>query len=168
MTQRRAPNSDSFLSSLTVEQSSRLLAMSSEIEFTRDEIILRTAENSRWFYLLLTGSVAVEVVRASFSVCVQALGPGDAFGWSALLWGSDTLFQVRAREACRVACIDGRRLTALCRAEPEFGVTLLLRILAIVAARVHGTEARLAEFCGIAPDEHNGFAPLAELRPGAD
>ena len=142
--------------------------MSREIEFRRDEIILRTAEKSRSFYLLVTGSVAVEVVRASFSVCVQALGPGEAFGWSALLRGSDTLFQVRAREAYRIACIDGRGLTALCRADPEFGVTLLLRILAIVAARVHGTEARLAEFCGLDLAEHRGSVPLAELRPGAD
>ena len=70
----------------------------------------------------------------------------------ALLQGCDTLFQVRAREPSRVACVDGQGLAALCHDEPALGVALLYRILAIVAARVHGTEARLAEFCGIAQE----------------
>jgi len=145
MTQRLGEKS--LLASFTRDDASKLLALSDEIDFVADEVILRSGEKSQYFYVLLEGSVVVEVIERSFSMCVQTLGPGDAFGWSAVLQASETLFQVRAREACRVACIDGSRLAALCYAEPEFGVRLLMSVLRIVANRVHGTELRLAEFC---------------------
>ncbi len=41
----------------------------------------------------------VQLRTPAYVVAVQALGPGDVFGWSALLEEHDTLFEVRAREA---------------------------------------------------------------------
>ena len=42
--------------------------------------------------------IAEETGGRFYTVSIQALGPGEAFGWSSLLDHHDTLFQVRARE----------------------------------------------------------------------
>lgn len=140
-----------LLQCLSPGDASTLLALADHLSFAPDQVILGTAEKSRHFYVLLNGSVVVELARPTFRLGVQTLGPGDAFGWSALLQGSETLFQVRAREACCVACIPGTELTALCHSDSAFGVRLLVSILGIVSQRVHGAEARLLEFCAVEP-----------------
>jgi CRP-like cAMP-binding protein len=80
---------------------------------------------------------------------VQALGPGQVFGWSALLDRQDTLFQVRAREHTTALRIEGSDLKALFRRQPDLGTELLQRTLQVVASRVRATEQRFAEMCGI-------------------
>jgi CRP-like cAMP-binding protein len=84
-----------------------------------------------------------------YAVAVQALGPGNAFGWSALLEDQDTLFQVRARERTTALQIDGATLKAYCMSDPELGAEFFHRILHVVAGRVKATELRFAEMCGI-------------------
>ncbi|HYL35234.1 MAG TPA: cyclic nucleotide-binding domain-containing protein [Bryobacteraceae bacterium] len=139
----------SFLAGLNDLQIDKLAALSQEVTFCENERILSAREQSRFFYLLLEGTVCIEVNSRSYVVCIQALGPGDAFGWSALLDHHDTLFQVRAREQCRALRIDGSDLTAAFRNDPELAVEILRRTLSLVAGRVQATETRLGELCGI-------------------
>ena len=122
--------------------------MAQEVTFEEDELVLVVGERSKSFYLLNSGSVGIDVVTGSCSARVQALGPGDAFGWSSLLEGCDTLFQVRAREKCAAWQLSGADVAALCREDPAFGVEFLRAVLRIVAGRVHGAEAKIAELCG--------------------
>jgi CRP-like cAMP-binding protein len=142
---------DSFVSGLTEEQLRALDSLGRQASFEENELILLAGERSRSFYLLLSGSASVEVATDFCTICIQALAPGDAFGWSSLLDDHDTLFQVRARENCSVLCLEGVALTALCEENPALGVKLLQRVLHTVARRVHGLESRLAEFCGLSP-----------------
>jgi CRP-like cAMP-binding protein len=139
----------SFLNGLTESQVAKLVALSQEVSFRENEPILSAREQSRYFYLLLTGSVCIEVNARSYAVCIQALGPGDAFGWSALLDHHDTLFQVRARENCLALRIDGADLAAAFRNDPDLAVELFRRTLKLAASRVQATEARLGELCGV-------------------
>jgi CRP/FNR family transcriptional regulator, cyclic AMP receptor protein len=121
----------------------------SEVTFQDDDLILKNGQRSEFFYLILTGSASVELRAARFTVCLQALGPGQAFGWSALLDHQDTLFQVRAREPMTALCLHGVDLAQLSRTDPELGAGLLMRILSLVAGRVKATEERFAEMCGV-------------------
>ena len=84
-----------------------------EVRFEDDQLIFVDGQNSRALYLLIEGSVAVELRTTGFVVCVQALGPGQVFGWSSLLDDQDTLFQVRAREQIRALKINGAELSSL-------------------------------------------------------
>jgi CRP-like cAMP-binding protein len=70
----------SFLAGLTDSQVVKLTSLATEVRFLENEAILTAGEKSRYFYLLLEGSVCIEVSARSFMVCVQALGPGEAFG----------------------------------------------------------------------------------------
>ena len=135
---------------LTESGLAQLASLACEETFAQDQIILVAGQQSKDFYLLLSGSVCVEVCAPRYTVCVQALGSGEAFGWSSLLLHHDTLFQIRARERSTVIRLDGSRLYAVCGEDPEFGLELFRRLLELVAGRVQATELRLAEFCGIA------------------
>jgi CRP/FNR family transcriptional regulator, cyclic AMP receptor protein len=138
-----------FVQGLSEEQISRLAAVATEVSFEENQIILADREHSSAFYFVLSGSVAIELRAARYAVCVQALGPGQVFGWSSLLDRQDTLFQVRAREQTKALKIAGAALKTLCREDTALGTELLQRTLQVVASRVRATEERFAEMCGV-------------------
>src|SRR5580658_4107104 len=147
MTHSEILKAHSFTSGLTESHVAKLAEFAHEVNFREDEIILVAGQQSKHFYLLLEGSVCIEVGARSYVVWVQILNPGDAFGWSALLDHHDTLFQVRAREASRALCLDGERLSAALHSDSELAAEILRRTLTLVAGRVQATEARLGEMC---------------------
>lgn len=138
-----------FLAGLTDSQLGRLKGLGQEVTIPEGELILSNGQRSTFCYLVLTGSVAVALATARLTVSVQVVGPGELFGWSALLQGQDTLFQVRAREDTTALRIEGAALSKCCRTDPELGVELLHRFLRVVAERVHATETVFAEWCGV-------------------
>ena len=138
-----------FLTGLARYQIEDLATLATQFEFSENDVILADGESSAYFYLLVRGSVAVELRTPRFVVCVEALGPGQVFGWSALLDQQDTLFQVRARESTTVFRIEGAALKRKCREEPGLGTEILQRTLQVVAGRVKATEIRFAEMCGV-------------------
>jgi CRP-like cAMP-binding protein len=138
-----------FVSKFTEPQRAQLVAMADEVTFEKDEIVLASGERSTHLYLIVGGSVGVDVVARYYTARIQTIGPGGIFGWSSLLDGCDTFFQIRAREGCSALRLDGARLRALCRENPALGVELLSGVLRTVADRVLAAEAKLAEFCGV-------------------
>ena len=149
MTLEETLRSHEFIGGLTQEHVRRIAAFASEVTFEENDLILVDGQRSKGFYLLTSGSVAVELRTPRYVVCVQALGPGQAFGWSALLENQDTLFQVRARERTTALRLDGEALQAACKADSVLGAEILHRTLHLVAGRVKATEIRFAEMCGV-------------------
>jgi CRP/FNR family transcriptional regulator, cyclic AMP receptor protein len=149
MTIHEAIAAHAFTHGLTEPQTLSLVAIAREVCFEEDDIILVEGEHSRSFYLLLSGSVAVELRTASYAICVQSLSEGHIVGWSSLLDRQDTLFQVRAREHTRALELDGALLKECCYRDPALGTELLHRVLMVVAGRVKATELRFAEMCGV-------------------
>jgi CRP-like cAMP-binding protein len=149
MTLRQLLSDHPFTRGLNEAQIEMLAAIASQVAFEEDELILEEGCRSQAFFLVITGSVSVELRTLSYSVSVQAVGPGQAFGWSALLDDHDTLFQVRAREHTTAIRLDGTALKAACHKDTHLGTQVLLRALALVAGRVRATEIRFAEMCGV-------------------
>ncbi len=139
----------SFVDGLSDAQIASLAELATQASFDENQIILADREHSTAFYFVVSGSVAVELRATRYAVCVQALGPGQVFGWSSLLDRQDTLFQVRAREETTALRIDGADLKTLCYRDPVLGTELLQRTLQVVASRVRATEERFAEMCGV-------------------
>jgi uncharacterized protein (TIGR02284 family) len=154
----------SFLSGLDEAQLEKLAMIAQQIQFREYELILAAKQRSLYFYLLLSGSVSIELNRGHFAVRIQYLGPGDAFGWSALLEHHDTLFDVRTRECCTAMRLDNKRLTAVLREDPVLAAELLRRTLDLVAGRMLATENRLAEFCGVSIGKPEPEAAEASIR----
>jgi CRP-like cAMP-binding protein len=134
---------------LADRQIAKLAAMAAEVTFAENEVILMDRRQSQDFYLVTSGSVSIELHSPIFTVSVLAVGPGQAFGWSAVLEHQDTVFQVRAREQTTALRIAGPDLAQACRDDGEMGVEILLRTLQVAAGRIQATEARFAEICGV-------------------
>jgi CRP/FNR family transcriptional regulator, cyclic AMP receptor protein len=139
----------SFVKGLSEAQLASLAGIAGEVTFEENDVILVDGQRSASFYLLISGSVAVELRAPRYVVCIEALGPGQVFGWSALLEHQDTLFQVRARERTTALRIDGAALKSKCHQDPALGTEILQRTLQVVAGRVKATEIRFAEMCGV-------------------
>jgi CRP-like cAMP-binding protein len=133
----------------------KLASLAHEVEFDEDEIVFSAGERSMNFCLLYCGSAAVEIRTPYYGLCVQTLGPGDAFGWSSLLEEHHTVFQVRAREPSNAIFLDGRKLADACKKDPKLGSEVYRRLAQLVARRVRATEDRLAEFCGSAKNNNH-------------
>ncbi len=140
----------------------KLLELAREVSLEPDAIVFRAGEESRDFYLVVSGSLSVELSTPVYAINIQTLTAGDAFGWSALLRDS-THFQVRAREKSLVLCLDGERLLEACRQDPRLGAEIYRRLAEVVATRLRATEIRLLEFCGAA----NHHSSRRGLRPTA-
>ncbi len=149
MAQVEELQSHEFTSGLSQGQVASLASLAKPVAFEVDELILVDGQRSRAFYLLTSGSVAVELCAPRYTVTVEALGAGRVFGWSSLLDQQDTLFQVRAREHTTALRIEGEALKGLCRTDPNLGVEILRRTLVVVAGRVKATELKFAEMCGV-------------------
>jgi CRP-like cAMP-binding protein len=149
MPQKQVLRDHAFTRGLNEAQIDRLAAIASYVEFEENDVVLVDGERSTSFYLLLTGSVVVELRTPQYVMAVQACEPGSVFGWSALLDDQDTLFQVRARERTTALQIDGATLKANCMSDPALGAEFFHRILRVVAGRVRATEMRFAEMCGV-------------------
>ena len=149
MTLEETLRTHEFTNGLDEQQVASLAPLASPVTFEENDVILVDGARSTAFYLVTTGSVAVELRTPRYAVCVQALGPGQVFGWSALLDRQDTLFQVRARERTTALRLDGEGLKSRCRADTRLGTEFLHRTLQVVAGRVKATEIRFAEMCGV-------------------
>ena len=149
MTLREVLRNHCFTAGLSEPQIASLAALASETVFEENEVILIDGQRSTAFFLVTSGSVAVELRTPRYVVSIQALGPGEAFGWSSLLDHQDTLFQVRAREHTTALRLEGDALRRMCRADTPLGAEILYRTLGLVAGRVKATEIRFAEMCGI-------------------
>jgi CRP-like cAMP-binding protein len=149
MPQKQVLRDHAFTRGLSDAQIDHLAAISHQVSFEENEVVLVDGARSTSFFLLLTGSVVVELRGPQYIMAVQALRPGDVFGWSALLDDQDTLFQVRARENTTALRIDGATLKAYCMSDPALGAEFFHRILHVVAGRVKATEVRFAEMCGV-------------------
>jgi CRP/FNR family cyclic AMP-dependent transcriptional regulator len=149
MTLNQVLRSYKFTRGLDDTQIATFASIASEVTFAENNLVLPDGQQSRSFFLVITGSVSVELSTVSFVVSVQELGPGGIVGWSALLDHHETLLQVRARERTTALRLNGEDLKAALQADPQLGMEILHRALAVVAGRVKATEIRFAEMCGI-------------------
>jgi len=138
-----------FTEGMSEAQVEALAKLTTEVTFEEDEVVLVGGQHSASFFLVMEGSVVVELSSKRYVMCVQSLTAGTVFGWSALLDKQDTLFQVRARERTTALEIDGAALKRLCFEDPAMGTAILHRLLSVVAGRVKATEMRFAEMCGV-------------------
>ncbi|HEY1337531.1 MAG TPA: cyclic nucleotide-binding domain-containing protein [Bryobacteraceae bacterium] len=139
-----------FARGLSAAHLSRLADLASEAEFAEDEVIVKNGVRSDALYLVLEGSVAVELRTPVYMVGVEVLRPGQIFGWPVLLSEPDTILQIRARERTAALRLDGEALASACRSDAELAAELYFRMLHVAAGRIRVTEVRFAEMCGLA------------------
>jgi CRP-like cAMP-binding protein len=136
-----------FTKGLAQYQIASLATLATEVHFDEGQFLLFGGGLSEYLYLLISGSVAVELTAPQLTLTVQVLGPGQAFGWSDVLGDHLSFFQVRARERVYALRIRNSALAHRCRADGQLASELMLRTLRLAAEQVKATEACLAEMC---------------------
>jgi len=123
----------------------RLAGMASEASFQPGESIFHEGDHSSFFYLLISGNVALEVVTPGRPVRVATLVAGEVLGWSSLTGDTGKQFQARALEEVQALAFDGARLRHACESDFAFGFVLMRAVLAVMSERLHSIRAQLLD-----------------------
>jgi len=134
-----------FLASLAESDIEKLAALAFKVNFQPEQIIFREGDPSSFFYLILSGHIALEIQAPGRVLRIQTVGEGDELGWSSLLASVNKQFQARSLEPVTALAFDGAQIVAQCEADPSFGFRLLRKVLAIVAERLRSTRLQLLD-----------------------
>ncbi len=140
-----------FTQGLTTDQLEVLAGFAEPVSFEAEQTVFRGGERSDYLYLLLSGTMFLELQTPVYAVCIQVLGGGEAFGWSSVVEQRYAAVQVRARQRCEALRLNRASLLKVCQEDPAIGSTIFRRVAELIAARLRATEARFIEFCGGVP-----------------
>jgi len=127
------------------EHLARLADMASQAHFRPGELIFQEGDHSSLFYLLVSGSVALEFVDPGRPVRVRTLYGGEVLGWSSLTAEDNKQFQARALEEVQALGFDGARLRHACQEDYTFGYFVMRAVLGVLTGRLHAVRSQLVE-----------------------
>jgi CRP/FNR family transcriptional regulator, cyclic AMP receptor protein len=130
----------------------KLAALATTVHFERDHVMFHEGDECSEFYMIVSGTIALEIEEPGHTLRVQTLGAGDELGWSALLMGSGKHFQARALERVEALAFDAMALLSACKEDPAFGFAFMHRLLAVVAGRLQSTRLQV----------HDMYSPVAK------
>jgi len=134
-----------FVSDFVPEDRARLATLAKEVKFEPDQVIFREGDDYSVFYLLGKGMVALELEVPGHVLRVQTVYGGDVFDWSALLPHAGKHFQARALEPVTALAFEGDQLLASFKADPQFGLAFMLRLMGVVSERLRNTRLQLVD-----------------------
>jgi len=134
-----------FLQGFAANDIDKLAAMASEVRFGKGELIFREGDESSFFYLLLSGKVALETNTPGRILRIVTLGHGEELGWSSVTSSHRKQFQARSLEETQALAFDGVRLQHACEEDCRFGYTLMSAMLRVVAHRLQSTRLQLLD-----------------------
>lgn len=136
------------------------------LEFKSDEVIFEQGEVAKNLYGVLEGEVELsfvfqdrvlkadieyeESVQARFEVLekpivVDTLGPGDVFGWSALVSPRQLTAMARCSKPTRVFSLPADDLKATYDQDPALGYMIMEKLAEIIAQRLQTRTDKLIE-----------------------
>jgi NTE family protein len=146
-----------------VDEATRALAAAraTTVGWHRGEVLAQQGEHADAFYILLDGSVEVEIVRdGREEEFVDVLGRGDCIGDMALLLGSARTATVRALKDCRAIRFSAADFDWLLAAAPAFGTELARTIGRRLERTTHRIRRRPIERIALL-----AATPALDLRP---
>ncbi len=123
-----------------------LAANASERALGPDEVLARQGSPAESFYLILEGSLVIEVPAiAGPKLEITRLDAGEVFGWSWLIAPYVWHFHARSSGPTRVLEFDGKALLARCDADSTFGYPLLRRFSELMARRLDAAQRKMMD-----------------------
>src|SRR6056297_1449182 len=115
-------------------------------EFGSDEVVASQGAKAESFFLIVTGSLLVEVPAISGPrLEITRLGEGEIFGWSWLIPPYEWHFHARAAEPTVVLEFDGKELLRHCETNPAFGYPVLRRFSELMARRLDSAQRKMMD-----------------------
>jgi CRP-like cAMP-binding protein len=140
-----------FFKGLQPAQLQTLAECAMQSSFAAGEILFHEEDPANRFYVLLSGSVALESQPSSGEpIRILTLGAGDVLGWSWLFPPYRWHFDARALEPVTAIFFYATRLCEHCETDPELGYGLVMRMAEVMMQRLQATQRLLFEISALA------------------
>ncbi len=156
-------------SSADLESISKLME---EQHLDDEEILLRQAEATSGFYVLLEGELAVYRALPDLrEICLARLKPGDIAGFVSLIDKRPCTATVRASEPCLVARMDSTDFDLLFGSSSSIGLRFQRALARDIVHALKLTNHRFTRAASLPSHEFNSLAhleALSDYNSGAD
>lgn len=133
-------------SGLGDEYARRLAEHGKEIEIANGEVLFRSGEPAKSFFLLVDGEISIEIPAVSGpTLRVQRLTPVRVLGWSWLLPPFKWSFNAKGERDSKLIAFDGEAVLEACEADPAFGYEVIKRFSGLMAERLDAAHRRMME-----------------------
>lgn len=137
------------LAGLSAHQMDLIAGCARNTRFSAGEMVLREGEPADTFYVLRSGTVALEIpVPGREPLVIATVGPGDTLGYSWLFEPYRWQFDARATEPVAALAFDAVCLRGKCDAYHELGYELMRRFAAGMLRRLQATRLQLMDVYG--------------------
>ena len=135
-----------FFADLDDEYIAFLADSAEEKQLREHEVLFSQGKNADRFYMLRSGSVAIEIPALVGPVLeVQLLGVDQVLGWSWLIPPYKWNFLARAKQESTVIEFDGSAIRDRCEADPKFGYELYKRFASLMSERLDAARQKLMD-----------------------
>jgi len=133
-----------FLGNMKAENLDKIAECASYAEFARGQYVFRQGEAAEHFFLILEGSVEVELFSAAGGpVVLQKVGRGSVLGWSWIISPYIWRFDARVLEPVKALEIDAVRLRTMMSKDSGLGYEILSRFIHTVCERLESERMQL-------------------------
>jgi CRP/FNR family transcriptional regulator, cyclic AMP receptor protein len=129
----------------------RLKSCAHTCTFEAGDFLWRQGELANDLYLICSGEVSLEIsIPHQGSVQIEAVGTGEALGWSWL--APHHRWQLDARAITPVVAfrLEGKCLFATMERNHDFGYQVLKRLTPVIARRLQTARSRVYQLCSLA------------------
>lgn len=125
-----------FFSGLRMDQTVVLAKAAEEMSVCKDFVFFNESEALNHFYIVIEGEVGIVMKLPKKEVTFSTLGPGDVFGWSALVPPTTATAGAKALAPCRVVAFDCQTLRRRFEDDCLFGYTVMQNVAQLIRKRL--------------------------------
>jgi CRP/FNR family cyclic AMP-dependent transcriptional regulator len=137
-----------FLRGVADEHVKELASLSKVVDFPEGTIVFSEGEPALHCYLIVDGSVLLEICGPAGCTPILTVGEGELLGWSPVLGAAQLTSTARTRTSTRAIQLSGRELLTLCEQIPEFGYQFMRCTALALAKRLTATRLQLLDLYG--------------------
>jgi len=138
-----------FFQGMAPRYLSAVAACGRQVQFMSEQFLCREAEEALDFYVILRGSVAVEIYSFRRGPLTMAeVEEGEVLGW---IWFDKPFhwhLAARARQVTRAVSLDVKALASKCEEDHDLGYELMKRYAQHLAVQFRVTKLQLVDMYG--------------------
>lgn len=134
--------------------------------YSADTILFNQHEQLEYFYMVLSGSVMLELVASQdFTITLGVVQPGHTFGISTFIPHARSGSTAICGEPCELIRLSGEKMTELFDQEPELGYNFMLRVVRVFRSVLGHRTTMFINTLAKHPEMQSLFEDLKHLAP---